>query len=132
MRTSKQSNGKSFKKFKAPVTVAVVGAGVVGKEMVRILEERKFPMKELRILARSARSMEIDGKNYNVLEATPDAFNGVDIALFAGTEGEKGAALTLGREAVRRGAVIIDNGSDFRMDPKGPLVIPEINEKDLT
>ena len=131
-KTSQQVNGKSFRKFKGPVTVAVVGAGAVGKEMVRILVERKFPMKELRILARSARTMEIDGKNYQVIEAVPDAFNGVDIALFAGTEGEKGAALTLGPEAVKRGAVIIDNGSDYRMDPKVPLVIPEINEKDLS
>jgi aspartate-semialdehyde dehydrogenase len=55
----------------------------------------------------------------------------VDIALFAGTEGEKGAAVTFGSEAIRRGAILIDNGSDFRMDPKVPLVIPEINAHDI-
>ena len=122
---------KEIKKFKGPVTVAVVGAGVVGKEMIRILEQRKFPMKELRVLARSARTMELDGKKYDVRETTPEAFDGVDIALFAGTEGEKGAAVTFGKDAIKRGAILIDNGSDFRMDPKVPLVIPEINAHDI-
>ncbi len=120
-----------IKKFKAPVTVAVVGAGAVGKEMIRILVERKFPAKEIRVLARSARIIQVDGKDYQVHETTPEAFDGVDIALFAGTEGEKGAAVTFGKEAIRRGAVLIDNGSDYRMDPEVPLVIPEINEHDL-
>lgn len=120
-----------IKKFKGPVTVAVVGAGVVGKEMIRILVERKFPIKELRVLARSARMIAVDGRNYEVKETTPEAFDGADIALFAGTEGEKGAAVTFGKEAIRRGAVLIDNGSDFRMDPKVPLVIPEINAQDI-
>jgi aspartate-semialdehyde dehydrogenase len=55
----------------------------------------------------------------------------VDIALFAGTEGEKGAATTYADEAVKRGAVVIDNGADFRMDPKVPLVVPEVNAKDV-
>lgn len=113
------------------MTVAVVGAGAVGQEMIRILEQRKFPMKELRVLARSSRILEVNGKKYEVRETTPDAFEGVNIALFAGTEGEKGAAVTFGKEAIQRGAVIIDNGADFRMDPKVPLVIPEINEKDI-
>ncbi len=121
-----------IKKFKGPVTVAVVGAGAVGKEMIRILVQRKFPMKELRVLARSARTLDVDGKQYEVRETTPEAFDGVQIALFAGTEGEKGAAVTFGKEAIARGAVVIDNGSDFRMDPKVPLVIPEINATDLS
>lgn len=111
--------------------VAVVGAGAVGVEMVRILKERQFPVKELRILARSDREMQIDGETYQVRATTPEAFDGVDIALFAGTEGEKGAAATFGEEAVKRGAVVIDNGSDFRMDPKVPLVVPEVNGEDV-
>jgi aspartate-semialdehyde dehydrogenase len=108
-------------------TVAVVGAGAVGVQMVRILNQRNFPMGELRILARSSRQTDIDGKTYQVKETTPQAFDGVDIALFAGTEGEKGAAAQFAAEAVKRGAVLIDNGSEFRMDPSVPLVIPEIN-----
>ena len=112
-----------MKKFK----VAVVGAGAVGVQMVRILNQRKFPMEELRVLARSSRAMDIDGKTVQVRETTADSFTGVDIALFAGTEGEKGAAAQFAAEAVKRGAVLIDNGSEFRMDPAVPLVIPEIN-----
>ena len=111
--------------------VAVVGAGAVGVEMVRVLRERGFPVKELRVLARSDRRMEIDGLSYAVRATTPEAFEGVDVALFAGTEGEKGAAVTFGEEAIRRGAVVIDNGSDFRMDPRVPLVVPEVNGADV-
>ncbi|HMU95473.1 MAG TPA: aspartate-semialdehyde dehydrogenase [Elusimicrobiota bacterium] len=107
--------------------VAVVGAGAVGVQMVRILNQRKFPVEELRVLARSARTLDIDGRSYAVKETTAEAFDGVDIALFAGTEGEKGAAVTFGAEAVKRGAVVIDNGSDFRMKDDVPLVIPELN-----
>ena len=64
--------------------------------------------------------------------AEPDAFDGVDYALFAGTEGEKGAAIQLAHEAISRGAVVIDNGSDFRLDPEVPLVVPEVNAEALT
>ncbi len=127
----KKQKAKPFKKFKGRVTVAVVGAGAVGVEMIRILEQRKFPFSELRVLARSARTIQVDGKSYQVRETTAEAFDGVQIALFAGTEGEKGAAVTFGPEAIKRGAVLIDNGSDFRMDPNVPLVIPEINGKDV-
>lgn len=111
--------------------VAVVGAGAVGVEMIRVLRERQFPISELRVLARSDREMEVDGEVYQVCATTPEAFDGVDIALFAGTEGEKGAAVTFGPEAVKRGAVVIDNGSDYRMDPNVPLVVPEVNGEDV-
>ena len=111
--------------------VAVVGAGVVGKEMLRVLAEHHFPAREVRVLARSERTLTVDGRDYAVRATTPEAFDGIDIALFAGTEGEKGAAVTFGPEAVRRGAVIIDNGSDFRMRPDVPLVVPEVNAEAL-
>jgi len=111
--------------------VAVVGAGAVGVEMMRVLRERKFPARELRVLARSDREITVDGETYAVRATTPEAFAGVDIALFAGTEGEKGAAVTFGEEAVKRGAVVIDNGSDYRMDPRVPLVVPEVNGADV-
>ena len=111
--------------------VAVVGVGVVGIEMLRVLRQRNFPVGNLRVFARSARNIEVDGQNYAVETVSPDSFNGIDIALFAGTEGEKGAAVTYAQEAIKRGAVVIDNGADFRMDPKVPLVVPEVNAKDV-
>jgi len=111
--------------------VCVVGAGVVGVEMLRVLRQRNFPIGELRVFARSAREIDVDGRKYPVQAITPEGFEGIDIALFAGTEGEKGAAVTYAAEAVNRGAVVIDNGADFRMDPKVPLVVPEVNAADV-
>jgi aspartate-semialdehyde dehydrogenase len=111
--------------------VCVVGIGAVGTEMVRLLRQRKFPCKSLTILARTERTEVIDGVGYPVKVAQPDAFDGMDFAFFAGTEGAKGASQTLGWEAVKRGCVVIDNGDDFRMDPRVPLVVPEINPQAL-
>lgn len=107
--------------------VGIVGIGAVGAEMVKVLRERKFPIDELRILARSERDEEIAGEVLRVVPASPEAFEGLDIAFFAGTEGAKGASQLYGWEAVKRGALVIDNGDDFRMDPRVPLVIPEVN-----
>lgn len=109
------------------VVVAVVGVGAVGSETLRILRQRQFPAREIRVLARRPRVLDVDGERYRVDVAEDAAFEGVDIALFAGTEGEKGAAVTFGPAAMRRGAIVIDNGSDFRMDPTVPLVVPEVN-----
>jgi aspartate-semialdehyde dehydrogenase len=108
-------------------TVAVVGAGLVGERLVAELRRREFPLKELRVLARTTRRAVLAGETFEVGAAEPGAFEGVDYALFAGTEGEKGAAVQLSREAISRGAVVIDNGSDFRLDPEVPLVVPEVN-----
>ncbi len=113
-------------------TVAVVGAGLVGERLVAELKGRNFPLKELRVLARSARMAVLAGETFEVGVAEPEAFDGVDYALFAGTEGEKGAAVQLASEAVARGAIVIDNGSDFRLDPEVPLVVPEVNAEALT
>jgi aspartate-semialdehyde dehydrogenase len=110
--------------------VAVIGAGVVGVEMLRVLKQRNFPVNQLKVFARSARDINVDGQVYSVEPITAEGFNGIDFALFAGTEGEKGAAVTFAAEAVKRGAVVIDNGADFRMDPKVPLVVPEVNAAD--
>src|SRR3990167_1076256 len=117
-------------KQKAKYNVAVVGVGAVGEEMLRVLRQRNFPVDQLRVFARSARDIQVDGQTYAVAPITPEGFAGIDIALFAGTEGEKGAAVTYAPEAVKRGAVVIDNGADFRMDPKVPLVAPEVNAND--
>lgn len=111
--------------------VAVVGVGAVGVEMLRVLRGRKFPVNNLRVFARSSRDIDVDGQKYPVEAITPEGFEGMDIALFAGTEGEKGASATYAAEAVKRGAVVIDNGADFRMDPKVPLVVPEVNAADV-
>ncbi len=112
--------------------VGVVGAtGLVGREMLEILEERGFPVEELRPLA-SARSAgeEIMWNNhtYKVLEANADNFKGLDIVLMsAGGSVSK----ILAPEAVKAGAVVIDNSSQWRMDPEVPLVVPEVNPTDI-
>jgi len=116
---------------KSKYNVAVVGVGAVGIEMLRVLRQRNFPVAELRTFARSAREIDVDGQKYAVQAISPEGFKGIDIALFAGTEGEKGAAVTFAPAAVKAGAVVIDNGADFRMDPNVPLVVPEVNAEDI-
>lgn len=111
--------------------VAVVGVGAVGEEMLRLLKERNFPVNNLRVFARTTREIKVDNQTYQVEQISPEAFKGIDIALFAGTEGEKGAAVTYAPAAKKARAVVIDNGADFRMDPKVPLVVPEVNPQDV-
>jgi aspartate-semialdehyde dehydrogenase len=113
------------------LTVAVVGAtGVVGRTMIQVLSERHFPVGELRLLAsgRSAGStVSADGRTLTVGEATPEAFEGVDIALFsAGGD----VSLQLAPEAAARGATVIDNSNAWRMDPKVPLIVSQVNPED--
>jgi len=112
--------------------VAVVGAtGVVGNEMIKILEERNFPVKSIRLLA-SARSagktLTFRGKEYPVEVLTPDSFKGIEISLWS-------AGASISKEfcphAVKAGAVCIDNTSQFRMDKDVPLVVPEVNPHDV-
>ena len=114
-----------------PYSVAVVGIGMVGSEMLKVLNERQFPADPLRVLATREREETIAGRTYQVEVATKEAFRDVDIALFAGTEGSRGASQTYGWKAVELGATVIDNGDDFRMDPRVPLVIPEVNPEHL-
>jgi len=116
---------------KKKYNVAVVGVGAVGIEMLRVLKSRKFPVGDLKVLARSTREISVDATVYPVEAVGAESFSGVDIALFAGTEGEKGAAVMYAPEAVKRGAVVIDNGADFRMRPDVPLVVPEVNARDV-
>ncbi len=119
-------------KKKDSYVVAVVGAtGAVGEEMVLTLEQRDFPVKELRVFA-SERSLgkKIEFKNREIPVETlsDDSFKGVDIALFsAGAERSKIWAPV----AVKSGCVVIDNSSQWRMDPEVPLVVPEVNPHDL-
>jgi len=107
--------------------VALVGIGLVGTEILKVLRERDFPVKNIKILATRKRTEVIDGVEYMVEPASVDAFEGVELALFAGTEGAKGASSQYGWEAVKKGSVVVDNGDDFRMDPRVPLVVPEVN-----
>jgi len=111
--------------------VAVVGVGAVGEEMIKVLRLRSFPISELRVLARSARKQVLDGREFDIQPTTIEALDGIDFAFFAGTEGERGASQTFGWEAVERGAIVVDNGDDFRMDPRVPLVVPEVNPEAL-
>ncbi len=107
--------------------VGLVGIGTVGAEIIRVLRQRDFPCEEIRILARTEREETINGETFHVIPATPDALDGLKFAFFAGTEGAKGASHQLGWQAVEKGVIVIDNGDDFRMDSRVPLVIPEIN-----
>ncbi len=107
--------------------VAILGAtGAVGHEFLNLIEERKFPFSELRLLASSrsaGKKIGFMGSEYTVQETRPDSFAGIDIALFAGGA----ASAEFAPHAVKAGAVVIDNSSTFRMDPKVPLVVPEVN-----
>ena len=112
--------------------VAVAGVtGAVGSEMLRCLEQRDFPVSELRLLA-SARSagkrLSFCGEEVEVEELTPNSFEGVDIALFSAGSG---ISKEFGPHAVAAGTVVIDNSSAFRMDEGVPLVVPEVNPDDV-
>ena len=109
-------------------SVAVVGAtGMVGQKMIEVLIERDFPFKELKLLAssRSAnQKIEAGGQYYTIEELTAESFAGVEFAFFsAGGDISK----VFAPEAVKHGAVVIDNSNAFRMDPTVPLVVPEVN-----
>ncbi|MCY7867752.1 aspartate-semialdehyde dehydrogenase [Bacillus spizizenii] len=112
--------------------VAVVGAtGAVGQQMLKTLEDRNFEMDTLTLLSskRSAGTkVTFKGEELTVQEASPESFEGVNIALFS-AGGSVSQALA--PEAVKRGAIVIDNTSAFRMDENTPLVVPEVNEADL-
>jgi aspartate-semialdehyde dehydrogenase len=113
-------------------TVAVVGAtGAVGEVVLRLLEERKFPVGELRPLAseRSAgTTVRFAGRDVEVREAKPEEFDGCDFVFFAATGG---LSKELAPEVARRGGVAIDKSSTWRLDENVPLVVPEVNGDDL-
>ena len=108
--------------------VAVAGAtGAVGRKMLEILEERGFPLENLKLLAssRSAGSeLEFKGKKVRVEELRQDSFSGMDIALFSAGAG---VSREFAPAAVKSNCVVIDNSSAFRMEPDIPLVVPEVN-----
>ncbi|HHG74258.1 MAG TPA: aspartate-semialdehyde dehydrogenase [Persephonella sp.] len=112
--------------------IAVLGAtGAVGKTMLKVLEERSFPVGEIRLLASeksAGKEIEFMGIKYKVQPVSPEAFEGIDIALFSagGSRSKQWAPV-----AVEKGAVVIDNSSAFRMEDDVPLVVPEVNPEDV-
>ena len=113
-------------------TVAVLGAtGAVGQEMIKILQERNFPVGKLIPLA-SARSagktLRFRDEDVTIVEARDEAFQGVDIVLGAA---ENDIAKRFAPAIVKAGAVFVDNSSAFRLDPNVPLIVPEINPEDV-
>ena len=119
------------KKTKKLPSLAVVGAtGAVGTVMLDILSTRPNVYGEIRLIAskRSAgKKLKCRGEELTVVELSPEAFDGIDIAMFDVPDevSEKWAPI-----AAKRGAVVVDNSGAFRMDPKVPLVVPEVNPKD--
>ncbi len=115
-------------KKKAKYVVAIAGAtGTVGRETVEILEDRKFPVEELVLLASEQSEGEriaFHGRNVAVRKITRDSFKKVDIALFS-TSAER--SLEFAESAVASGSVVIDNSSAYRMELEVPLVVPEVN-----
>ena len=111
--------------------VAIAGAtGAVGIEMIKTLEKRNFPVRNLCLLAskRSAgRKLRFKGEEVNVEELTDSSFKGIDIALFSAGAGR---SREFASSATREGAIVIDNSSAFRMDVDVPLVVPEVNPGD--
>ncbi|MFH1146244.1 MAG: aspartate-semialdehyde dehydrogenase [Pseudomonadota bacterium] len=117
---------------KGKYNVAVAGAtGAVGQCMIKVLEERNFPVAEVRFLASErsvGKELSFRGRPVPVAKLDKDSFRGIDVALFSA-----GAARSLefAPAAVAAGAVVIDNSSAFRMDPDAPLVVPEVNPDDI-
>src|SRR3954466_2596021 len=113
-------------------SVAVVGAsGAVGDVMIRLLQERKFPVGSIKFLAseRSAgKTLTFAGETHAIEPLSPEAFEGVDIVL---SSTPASVSRHYSPIAARAGAVVVDNSSAFRMDPDVPLVVPEVNPHDV-
>ena len=114
--------------------LGIVGAtGAVGQELIHFIHERNFPCAQIRLFA-SARSagkkIEYKGKSWTVEKARPESFDDLDLAVFSA--GREHLQKISAPEAVERGCLVIDNSSAFRMDPKVPLVVPEINAQVAT
>ena len=114
-----------MKKF----NVAILGAtGAVGTELLNVLESRKFPIGKLKLLALEVgTTVPFMGTDHVIEEASGEAFKDVQVAFFAGGPISK----VMAPEAVKAGAVVIDNSSTFRLDPDVPLVVPEVNVDDI-
>ncbi len=112
--------------------IAIVGAtGAVGTVALELLAERGHPADKVRLLASKrshGKQLEYAGQNLIVEEATPDSFNGVDVAFISASSAVSRA---IAPEAIKRGVLVIDDGSAYRMEPDVPLVVPEVNGADV-
>jgi aspartate-semialdehyde dehydrogenase len=112
---------------------AIIGVGPVGDRIYSCLKERNFPLDGPPVvMATRARKECLGGDEVDVHEVSAELFDGVQVAFFAGREGAKGASVVWKDVAEQAGAVCIDNGSDFRLYPDIPLVVPEVNMDDVT
>jgi len=116
--------------------VAVVGAGAVGGEMVKILRQRKFPLSNLAIFARSKREEMIGDRKYDIQELKEDSLDQFDLALIAGSDKYDYHPGMIALERRKKNPslpeiTVIDNGNEFRMHPDVPLVVPEVNPQAL-
>ncbi len=113
-------------------SVAVVGAsGAVGEVMIRLLEERNFPLKSIKFLASSrsvGKSVMFGGKAYPIHPLEDETFHGIDIVL---SSTPASVSKHYSPIAAKAGAVVVDNSSAWRMDPEVPLVVPEVNPQDV-
>ncbi len=114
------------------VSIAVVGAtGAVGRELLKVLEQRQFPAKQIKLLASSRSAgmrLQVMGQELIVEETTPGSFKGADIAFISVNTRLSGELAPI---AVNAGALVIDDSSYFRMQPEVPLVVPEVNGEDV-
>ena len=112
--------------------IAIVGAtGAVGAVALQLLAERKHPANKIRLLASKrshGKQIEYCGDLLTVAEATPESFDGADVAFISASSE---VSLALAPEAVKRGTLVIDDGSAYRMEPSVPLVVPEVNGEDV-
>ena len=114
------------------ISIAVVGAtGAVGRELLKILEQRQFPAKQIKLLASSrsaGKRLQVRGQELVVEETTPNSFKGIDVAFISVNTRLSGELAPI---AVNAGALVIDDSSYFRMQPDVPLVVPEVNGEDV-
>ena len=112
--------------------VAVLGAtGLVGREVLKVMEQRNFPVDELVLLASeysAGKTIEFRGRHHTVYTANDEYFNGINVAFFSAGSG---VARRWAPVAAAAGAVVIDNSSAWRMDPVVPLVVPEVNPQEI-
>jgi len=111
-----------------PYHIAVVGARAVGREMLRVLRQRHFPIASLRVFATRERDISVDDETYHVELINEQAFDDIELAFFAGGDEREGH---FGPVAAQRGTMVIDNGDAFRLDPEVPLIVPEVNPEAL-